>query len=302
MGAVQSMSEAELRWLIAGVGLIILILIWLWGSRRRVREHEREHEAAAPTLEHSLPPVEQTAPPPNAAEYRFGEYGAITPDHHLADKALVDVEIIPLGRADATRQEAAAEYDIPLTESAATPEAEEEAQARRQAAAATAESTPLAASDDGKPPLTIVMTVTAPSARPFRGPSILLAAQELKLKLHRSGVFDFFHPRQPQGKPVFSIGQLREPGTFDLDNIGRLTTPGLVLYMRLPGAAAPLEAVDLLIQTARELAQKLGGTVCDERRERMTGQAYIKLRSDAAALEKQLEQAEQPEQPDSSSS
>ncbi len=295
MGALQSMSETELRWLLAGVGLIILVLIWLI-SRRRTKAGRQEN-GAAPTLESALTaPADQAAPADDKSEYHFGEFGAITPEHHLADKALVDVEIIPLGRSDASRQQEtpaatlAQDYARATGRVSAETAAEEgtQLQSRQETIPDTVEPPTAAGRSGRRPGLTIVLTITAPLARPFRGPSILLAAQELKLKLHKSGVFDFSHPRQPKGNPVFSIGQLHEPGTFDLDDIGRLATPGLLLYMRLPGTAAPLEAVDLLIQTARELAQKLGGTVCDEHRERMSGQAYIKLRNDAATLEKQL--------------
>jgi cell division protein ZipA len=140
----------------------------------------------------------------------------------------------------------------------------------------------------GETGLTVLLTVMAPPGRLFRGPSILMAAQELKLKLHKSGVFDYFPRGEIRDKPVFGVAHLWEPGTFELDTIGKLSTPGLLMFMSLPGSMAPVDAVDKMIQTARQLAQKLGGTVCNDRRERMTNQAFMKIRNAAAELEKQL--------------
>jgi cell division protein ZipA len=110
----------------------------------------------------------------------------------------------------------------------------------------------------------------------------------LKLRLHKSGVFDYFPTGEIRDKPVFGIAHLWEPGTFELDTIGKLSTPGLLMFMTLPGPMAPVQAVDRMIQTARQLAQKLGGTVCNDHRERMTNQAFLKIRNAAAELEKQL--------------
>ena len=299
------MGEVELRWLIAGVGMIILILIWLWGSRAQLKEQRRARRLSAedrfPENESTLDTA-QVVPDTEAAEYHFGEFGHITPDHHLADKALVDVEIIPVRRPSPSHVEDATAGDRePQLETAvrreAVQEPTEEIVVRQELREKQAE--PVAtAPEPGEQVqsreetdqlrLTIVLVITAPPGRPFQGASILLAAQELKLKLHKNGVFDYFPDDQVKGKPVFSIGHLREPGTFALNTIGTLSTPGLLMFMNLPSAVAPVAAVDMMIQTARQLAQKLGGTVCDERRDRMTAQAFMKLRRDAAELEKRL--------------
>ena len=115
----------------------------------------------------------------------------------------------------------------------------------------------------------------------------MMAAQELKLKLHKSGVFDYFPTGEIKDKPVFGIAHLWEPGIFELDTVGTLSTPGLLMFMTLPGSMAPVLAVDKMILIARQLAQKLGGTVCNQQRERMTTQAFMKMRTAAAGFEQQ---------------
>jgi cell division protein ZipA len=49
-----------------------------------------------------------------------------------------------------------------------------------------------------------------------------------------------------------------------------------------------LAAVDFMVTTARRLAQRLDGSVCDERRNKVTTQSIIHLRSEAAEFERRL--------------
>jgi cell division protein ZipA len=317
------MGEVELRWLIAGVGIIILILIWLWGNRQQPKERlePRADNSRSPANEPRLE-TEPTATETGVVDYRFGELGRITPDHHLADKVLVDVEIKPVNRSTAATGQAAVSLEKAEPESdrrESFPEHRREAEVAvlqpspepslLQASEQEVEETPAIAPlpeeaaepeepvassvstvepAGGLPRLTLLLTILAPPGRPFRGPSILMAAQELKLKLHKSGVFDYFPNGEIKDKPVFGVAHLWEPGTFELDTIGKLSTPGLLMFMNLPGSMAPVLATDKMIQMARQLAQKLGGTVCNQQRERMTTQAFMKMRSAAAELEQQL--------------
>jgi cell division protein ZipA len=317
------MGEVELRWLIAGVGIIILILIWLWGSRQQPKERlePRTGNPHSPANEPRLE-TEPTATEAGVADYRFGEFGRITPDHHLADKVLVDVEIKPVNRSTPATDKAAAplekvepgsdwrkslpehnrEAEVAVLQPGPEPplfqtsgqEVEETPAIAPLPEEATEPEEPVAPTaptigSAGEPSrLTLLLTIMAPPGRPFRGPSILMAAQELRLKLHKSGVFDYFPTGEIKDKPVFGLAHLWEPGIFELDTIGKLSTPGLLMFMNLPGSMAPVQATDKMIQTARQLAQKLGGTVCNQQRERMTTQAFMKMRSAAAEFEQQM--------------
>ena len=57
--------------------------------------------------------------------------------------------------------------------------------------------------------------------------------------------------------------------------------------MKLPGPLEEMKALDLLVITADQLAQRLGGLICDEQRNRMTNQALARLRDEVAELERQ---------------
>lgn len=320
-------GEAELRWLLAGIGAAIIALIFLWERRTHIRERLRERRRrTAPLTPENEPVLLEAAQPrleaDSAEAHGFGDFSDVPPDHPLADKMLVDVEITPVHRSateqpaegdetihgdEAPRQpappqppaaEEPAETPAPLPEAprqAATPEpppAEVRPEARRSAPLPAVEpvrdkpATPPAPSE---PKMTVLLTVTAPTGKLYKGPSILLAAQDLKLKLHKNGVFDYFPEGQGRGKPLFGIGHLREPGIFSLESMGHLATPGLLLFMQLPGPLPAAEAVETLTSVAKQLAQKLGGSIGDERRNRLTPQALLKLKNDAVRFERRLQ-------------
>jgi cell division protein ZipA len=87
-----------------------------------------------------------------------------------------------------------------------------------------------------------------------------------------------FHAYSPGGRPIFSIANIVEPGSFDLEIIDRFSTPGLALFLRLPGPAGGFAAFDAMLEIARLLAGKLSGDIRDERRNVLTTQAIQQLR------------------------
>ncbi|MEE4376216.1 MAG: cell division protein ZipA C-terminal FtsZ-binding domain-containing protein [Candidatus Competibacteraceae bacterium] len=136
--------------------------------------------------------------------------------------------------------------------------------------------------------MTVVLTVLANRKETFSGTEIFTTAQDMGLKFHKSGVLDCLSEQVSGNKPVFSIAQLREPGVFDLDSIETLNTPGLLLFMNLPGPLEPSEALNFMLSHSQQLAQELGGVVCDEQHNRLTTQHMGHLQSKIGEFERQL--------------
>lgn len=141
----------------------------------------------------------------------------------------------------------------------------------------------------GPPEMTVVLTVLAPKQQPFQGLRILEVAQAASLRFNaRQGTLDMLCEEAANGDPrLFRLAHLREPGMFDPDTVGTLETPGLLMFMQLPGPLTEVAAVDRMIATARHLAQQLGGMICDQHHNRMTPQAMEHLRGEAAEMERQ---------------
>ncbi|MBL8249399.1 MAG: cell division protein ZipA C-terminal FtsZ-binding domain-containing protein [Candidatus Competibacter sp.] len=264
----MEMDKTQLQWLLTGIGIVVVALIYLWGIRSSIKEgirNRRRRPEREPALGETQAPLAHDDYAP--VQHDFGDLGYLTPDHHLADKALVDVEIRTIRRESDPRPA--------LTN-----------------AGADAESEPLAPPSPvpEKPPhMTVVLTVMAAPHRPFRGPRIQAVAEELQFRLGASGLFERFADGESSADtPVFSLAHLREPGSFDLQTLHELKTPGLLLFMNLPGPLEGTQALNLLVLTADQWAQKLAGVICDGRRNRMNNRALMHLRDEVSDLEQRL--------------
>lgn len=143
----------------------------------------------------------------------------------------------------------------------------------------------------GTPVLHIVLTVMADPGARFTGMELLMAAHDLGLKFSKQGLFDGYVNGEVRGKPVFSIANVIEPGVFPPDDVQQLSTPGLLLFMKLPGSVAePLPSLELMLSQARRLAAKLGGTLCDEQRRRLNPDGIGELRSRVTDFQRRLRQ------------
>lgn len=125
------------------------------------------------------------------------------------------------------------------------------------------------------PDLIIVLTVIARGKGMFRGRDIVQILEDKGLQFGEMGIF---HAYSPGGRPIFSVANIVEPGSFDLEIIDRFSTPGLALFLRLPGPAGGFAAFDAMLEIARLLAGKLSGDIRDERRNVLTTQAIQQLR------------------------
>ncbi|MBT8131868.1 MAG: cell division protein ZipA [Gammaproteobacteria bacterium] len=120
----------------------------------------------------------------------------------------------------------------------------------------------------------IVIHVSARGGARFKGPAIIAALEAESLEF---GDFNIYHRRSGH-QSVYSIATMIEPGSFDLDNIEQLSTPGLSLFLVLPGPDSPVAAFTEMLSTARRLAASLGGEVLDESGSTLSRQAASHLR------------------------
>jgi cell division protein ZipA len=131
-----------------------------------------------------------------------------------------------------------------------------------------------------QPDKVVTLFVLAPSGVPFPGSVIRDAMSEAKLQYGDMGIF---HREETDGKgrrTLFSVANMVEPGTFDPDAMEKFSTPGLVLFLTLPGPFEAVPAFDAMVEAARSLANSLKGTVCDATRSVLTNQTVGHMRED----------------------
>ena len=140
---------------------------------------------------------------------------------------------------------------------------------------------------EGPPPdpdRIVAMRVSAPQGRTFQAEALVLKLRELGL---RHGRYKIFHKHvgDGEGRPIFSVASMVEPGSFDLTRLKETDLPGVSIFMVLPGPGDPVETFDQMVSSARELARELDGELLDEsgstwsiQRERYVREELIRYR------------------------
>ena len=120
-----------------------------------------------------------------------------------------------------------------------------------------------ASPDEGRPQKIVTLRLVGHNKQPFQGDELILSMRGIGL---RHGKFGIFHRYDgvDENRTIFSAASLVEPGSFDLANIKDQKIPGISLFLVLPGPVDGVEAFDLMIATARALAQSLDGELLDE--------------------------------------
>ena len=91
----------------------------------------------------------------------------------------------------------------------------------------------------------------------------------------RFGEMDIFHrfeQANAQGKIQFSVVNAVAPGKFDLDTIESIETPGISLFMSLPGPENPMEAFDAMAEVALVFSRNFNANLYDESHSDLTPQ------------------------------
>ncbi|MEN0038435.1 MAG: cell division protein ZipA [Cellvibrio sp.] len=138
--------------------------------------------------------------------------------------------------------------------------------------ASSAQQNNLAEKQPAEPEEVLIINVMAHKGEMFNGGDLL----DIILKCGmRYGSMDIFHRHSDtkgEGALLFSMANMVKPGTFDLDAMDEFETPGVSLFMTLPINADSMQSFDLMADTARAIADTLGGELKDEQRSVMTRQ------------------------------
>lgn len=194
----------------------------------------------------------------------------------------------------ATRQpeQAGLDLDEPQPEPQPTPRVEPAASARkvREASAEPVmTASPTAAAPAAEPPPVeevLIINVVARSEEGFPGAAMLQSLMESGLRYGDMNIFHRHESMTGNGDVLFSMANALKPGIFDLDELEYSHVRAVSFFMGLPGPRHPKQALDLMIASARKLAQELGGDLKDENRSVLTAQTIEHYRQRIAEFER----------------
>ena len=144
-----------------------------------------------------------------------------------------------------------------------------------------------------KPPSTespqdvLVMHLMANKGEMLNGGDLLEASVEVGLRYGAMKIFHRHLKDDGSGSVLFSMANLLNPGTFDLNTMATITTPGVTLFMALDDIDDPSGAFEIMIDAVNEMTEKLPLNVMDESRSSMTAQTieHYRQRAKKAGLQ-----------------
>lgn len=160
----------------------------------------------------------------------------------------------------AARQAEGGEDTAPVSDDTPQPDtAEHDAEQNEAEAAETEDETEV-----------LVLHVHANNNAIFNGLELTNSLEQHGLRFGDMGIYHRHSDPSGTGKVLFSVANMVKPGTFDIGHIDGFETPGISFFMTLPCYGEPEQNFKLMLQTAQQIADELGGLVLDDARAMMT--------------------------------
>jgi cell division protein ZipA len=281
---------AELRWILLGLSLPLLAAIWWWTARRSGQApgnaELRESTAgkpveAMPVLDPRYADSDDDAKPePESRDWGVPPFEPLSIHTAEFDRVpvldgpmMVSIEPESVAAFAATATAAPASASV-----RAVPVIPASAAENSDRLAAVAPPAPNAAE------LQRIVTIRVCAVGDVRWSGAqLLAAFELHGLAF--GRYQVFHRKHVDGRSLFCVASLIEPGTFDAGAMAGQEFRGVTLFAVLPGPIAPLETIDELFATARGLAEELSGMAQDAKGMPLSPQRAAAMREDVARFQ-----------------
>lgn len=135
----------------------------------------------------------------------------------------------------------------------------------------------------------VTLYIAARAGQVLRGPDIVVAAEKAGLTYGHMNVFHRLVQGHPERGPVFSVANIRKPGSFEMHEIQALETPAIAFFLTLPAPVSALDAWEMMQPTAERMAELLDGVVLDEQRNALGRQRVQHLREEMRAYDRQHE-------------
>ena len=118
----------------------------------------------------------------------------------------------------------------------------------------------------------IILSVVMPENHQMSGAALLPSLLTLGMKYGEMNIFHRHQDNAGNGAVTFSLANMLNPGSFELDTMETFVTQGVSLFMTLPNAGDPFAAFEQMLLAAKQLATEFNAQLLDDKRNVMTKQ------------------------------
>ncbi len=115
-----------------------------------------------------------------------------------------------------------------------------------------------------KAPEEVLILHVMSTAGGFKGGPLLQILRACDLRFGDMNIFHRYEEANGNGAVQFGVANMVKPGTFDINAMDTFKTPGITLFLPLPGPKQALKAYDYMVETAQCVAKNLHGELKDE--------------------------------------
>jgi len=128
----------------------------------------------------------------------------------------------------------------------------------------------------------LVLNILARDGSSLSGSSINSVARANDMVF---GEMNIYHRMDDNNRSLFSMVNMVKPGSFDPATIDELKTPGITLFMQLPGPPNAADAFNDMLHTAQGMSEMLEARLCDRSRQPLTETVIDESRNIAASFD-----------------
>lgn len=272
----------ELRWILLGAAIIIVVAVYFWGKARKREAHysnyvnsdnvqsfsatDRIEEESVDGWHDGVGPV-RVVESFDESEIDSFNVDGLDPVADLPEDAVTEpvteiedeqIDQIDVDHYEPDYDETPGINEIPGNDES-TPDEEPAVEEPVPDEPVPVKNKPSVNTGD-----VVSLYLVAPRGRDLKGEKILSATYATHLEY---GEMDIFHRLDANGQIMFSMANMMEPGTFDVDQMNDLSTRGLSLFTQLSLCDDPVKAMDEMLLCAHTMAGLLDAQICDQNRQ-----------------------------------
>lgn len=126
----------------------------------------------------------------------------------------------------------------------------------------------------------VKLYVAARAGHQFDGSDVVVAAEKIGTVFGFGNAFHRLVERKPSLDPIYTVANVQNQGSLDINAISGMQTPAIAFYLMLPAPTPALEAFDMMLPAAKRATELLNGVLLDDQQNVVSRQTIAHIREE----------------------